>query len=134
MSNNNIHSDSHVTSSRSTNNSVLMEYLKQLPPPAVDLELRALYSYDGDDEGIVLLQQLLQWLTIHIKSGENFEILQAYLHRTLTIYSDIIIKLPQFKIYLHDLHDAHCNSSNRFRSLIQKNLCLLKMMANLPIT
>jgi len=116
------------------NHSVLMEYLKQLPPSAIDLEFRALYIYDGDEEGIMLLQQFLQWITIHIQSGENFEILQAYLYRILIIYSDIIIKLSSFKLVLSKLYQIHYNSSIRFRNLIQKNLCLLKMLANLPIT
>jgi hypothetical protein len=118
----------------SNNHSVLMEYLKQLPPSAIDLEFRALYIYDGDEEGIMLLEQFLQWITIHIQSGENFEILQAYLYRMLIIYSDTIIKLSSFKLVLSKLYHIHYNSSIRFRNLIQKNLCLLKMLANLPIT
>ena len=129
-----ISSNSNNNNTTNNNHSVLMEYLKQLPPSAIDLEFRALYIYDGDDEGIILLQQLLQWLTIHIQSGENFEILQAYLYRILIIYSDIIIKLSSFKLVVSKLYNIHYNSSIRFRNLIQKNLCLLKMLANLPIT
>jgi len=115
-------------------NSMLMEYLKQLPPPAVDLEFRAIYIYDGDDEGLFLLQQLLLWLTKQIQLGENFEILQAYIYRILIIYSDTMIKIPSFKLSLIKLYEVQSQSSLRFRNLIQKNLCLLKMMANLPIT
>lgn len=112
---------------------LVMEYLKKLPPPAVDLEMRALCTYEEDEEGIELLRLLLQWLTKHITTGEDFEILQAYLHRTLTIYLHLIMKLPQLKKDLQALQQAHAVASDRFRHLVQKNLCLLKMMGNLPI-
>ena len=134
MSSSSSNSSNDCNNNINNNHSVLMEYLKQLPPSAIDLEFRALYIYDGDEEGIMLLQQFLQWITIHIQSGENFEILQAYLYRILIIYSDIIIKLSSFELVLSKLYHIHYNSSIRFRNLIQKNLCLLKMLANLPIT
>ena len=113
--------------------SPLLEYLKTLPPPAVDLELRALCPHEEDAEGLDLLSQLLQWLARHIATGENFEVLQAYLHRTLTIYLPLSLKLPQLTSDLHALVAAHTAASSRFRGLVQKNLCLLKMMGNLPI-
>jgi len=112
---------------------VVMEYLKKLPPPAVDLEMRALCTYEEDAEGIELLSMLLRWLTAHITTGEDFEILQAYLHRALTIYLHLIMKLPQLTGELKALQEAHAVANSRFRHLVQKNLCLLKMMGNLPI-
>lgn len=114
--------------------SVLMDYLKRLPPPAVDLELRALYTYEGDEEGVYLLKLLLQWLAKQVRSGNNYEVLQAYIHRTLTIYSQTILQLPVLQSDLQALHDAHSFTSSKFRNLIQKNLCLLKLIGNLPIT
>jgi hypothetical protein len=112
---------------------VVMEYLKKLPPPAVDLEFRSLCTYEEDEEGIELLRQLLQWLTAHITTGEDFEILQAYLHRMLSIYMHMIMKLPALIPDLRALQEAHVVANSRFRHLVQKNLCLLKMMGNLPI-
>lgn len=112
---------------------VVMEYLKKLPPPAVDLEMRALCTYEEDAEGIELLSMLLRWLAVHIATGEDFEILQAYLHRALTIYLHLIMKLPQLTAELKALQAAHATANSRFRHLVQKNLCLLKMMGNLPI-
>ena len=113
--------------------SVLMEYLKKLPPPAVDLEIRALCTHEEDEEGKLLLQHLLHWLTKHIASGEDFEILQAYLHRVISIYEQLIMKMPDLKEDLEQLQHAHSIANDRFRNLVQKNLCLLKMMGNLPI-
>lgn len=137
MSNDDLISQNKLESVASDNNNsvvVLMDYLKQLPPPAVDLELRALYTYEGDEEGVKLLQLLLKWLTKHTRSGNNYEVLQAYIHRTLTIYSQTILQLPILQVDLQALYEAHHHTSSRFRNLIQKNLCLLKLIGNLPIT
>lgn len=125
---------SSLNSNDSNSEGVLISYLKKLPAPAVDIELRALCTYEGDEEGVVLLKHFCQWLTRQIITGENFEILQAYLHRTLTIYLSMMMLIPQLNVELETLRQAHAAASNRFRHLVQKNLCLLKLMGNLPIT
>jgi hypothetical protein len=111
----------------------LMNYLKKLPPPAVDLELRALCTHEGDEEGIQLLHALLLWLTRNAACGDNFEVLQAYIHRTLTIYMEMMIATPSLAAELVALKTAHAAANSRFRHLVQKNLCLLKLMGDLPI-
>lgn len=113
--------------------SVLLEYLKKLPPPAVDLEMRALCTHDEDAEGLELLRLLLTWLASHIATGQDFEVLQAYLHRALSIHAPLIMKAPLLTEVLAELRTAHQGANGRFRHLVQKNLCLLKMMGNLPI-
>jgi hypothetical protein len=69
-----------------------------------------------------------------LKSGMNFEILHAYLHRLLSIYAELILKQPLLSIEVEKVRLIHSESSNRFRHLIQSNLCLLKMLAGLPPT
>jgi hypothetical protein len=113
--------------------SALLEYLKQLPPPAVDLEIRALCSHEGDEEGVALLRYWLGWLRERIDVGDHFEILQAYLLRTLTIYAELAMKVPQLAADLRTLSIACMASGDRFRAIVQKNLCLMKMMASIPI-
>ena len=121
------------SSSLGGGSSAVLEYLKKLPPPAVDLELRALCTHEEDTEGAELLRALLQWLTRCIATGEDFEVLQAYLHRALTIYQHLLTQLPALAEDLAALQRAHASANHRFRHLVQKNLCLLKMMGNLPI-
>ena len=113
---------------------VLLDYLKKLPPPAVDLELRALCSYEQDEEGLDLLRCWITWLTAAVSTGDSFEVLQAYLHRTLTIYSELATNVPSIASGLARLSETNATASGRFREMIQKNLCLLKMMANIPIS
>jgi U3 small nucleolar RNA-associated protein 21 len=112
----------------------LMKYLKTLPPPAVDLEIRAICGYEGDDEGIMLLRCFISWLTENLKKGTNFEVLQAYIHRTVLIYSELFTKIPNISLELDLLKDVHRDISDRFRHLVQSNLCLLKMLAGLSST
>lgn len=68
-------------------------------------------------------------------SGANFEILQAYLHRLLAVYAELILKQPDaLSVELEKVRAVHAASSNRFRFLVQSNICLLKMFAGLPPT
>lgn len=111
----------------------MLQYLCKLAPPAVDLEMRALCPHEEDAEGRLLLVRLLRWLARHIASGAHFEVLQAYLHRALAIYLPLAVKLPELRDELDALQCAQRLASSRFRHLVQKNLCLLKVMGNLPI-
>ena len=112
----------------------ILTYLKQLAPPAVDVELRALCTHEEDEEGLSLLRCLLAWFARKLRTGLNFEVLQAYLHRTLTIYSELILKQPTLAADVETVRYVHSEGSGRFRQLVQSNLCLLKLMAGLPPT
>lgn len=111
----------------------LLAYMKKLAPPAVDLELRALCTHAEDAEGVDLLVRLLRWLARRIATGADFEVLQAYLHRALVIYLPLVAAVPELAVEVAALQKAHAEAASRFRHLVQKNLCLLKLMANLPI-
>ena len=67
----------------------LTVFLYSLPPSALDTEMRSLCSYDEDEEGVQLIAVLLLWFAQQFDSGSNFEILQAYLHRVMSIYSEL---------------------------------------------
>ena len=105
----------------------------RLGPPAVDLEMRSLCPHDEDAEGKRLLSLTIRLFSREIKSGRNFEVVQAYIYRFFTIYSDVILKTPSLHSDLKELSEIHQRSSDSFRTLIQSNLCLLKVLAQLPI-
>lgn len=85
--------------------------------------------------GLGLLRCFLLWMVAKLSSGTNFEILQAYLHRLLAVYAELILKQPDaLSIELERVREVHAASSNRFRFLVQSNICLLKMFAGLPPT
>ena len=109
-----------------------LAYFKTLPPPAVDLELRALCTHGKDEEGLQLLHCLLAWITERFKTGLDFEIMEAYLHRTLLIYGEIVVSTPSLLQLAKTLGEVHSASTQRLRTLVQGNLCLLKLLAGLP--
>ena len=103
-----------------------------LPPPAVDVEVQALCQHEGDEEGIYWLRCLFAWMTHELHSARNFEVMQAYLFRTVYLYSEMLMKMPQLTKEVSALREAHMQSCHKFRDLVQSNLCLLKLFANIP--
>lgn len=114
-----------------SNEGRILTFLKGLTPPAVDIELRSLCRHENDDDGIRLLLCIIDWLQDNLVKGENFEILQAYLHRILTIHSGIFLKVPSLINALKKLQDVHKSSCDRFRNIIQNNLCIVQLYSNI---
>lgn len=119
--------------------SPVLTYLMSIPPSAIDLEFQSLYTHHGveisqdrDLEGIVLLQALIASLTRSMILGSHFEVLQAYVHRLLTIYADIVIVVPELAQHLSQLKNTHYIYAEKFRHVIQSNLCLLKILSKMP--
>ena len=119
--------------------SPVLTYLMSIPPSAIDLEFQSIYTHhdvelsaDRDMEGIVLLQSLLVSLTRSMTLGTHFEVLQAYVHRLLTIYTDIIIQIPELSQHLSQLKDAHYLFAEKFRHVVQSNLCILRILSKMP--
>ncbi len=110
----------------------LIKYLKTLMPSAVDVEMRSLCLSDDDEEGVELLERLIKWFEREFDRGDNFEILQAYLSRMLTLYSEIIMKVPRLKELVKCLRDSHRDRMSRFRSLVDNNIAVLKFLTGLP--
>jgi hypothetical protein len=109
----------------------ILTYLKSLTPPAVDIEIRSLCRHENDDDGITLLHCIIDWLQRNLQKGENFDVLQAYLHRTLTIHSEILLKVPSLISALTKLKNVHKSSCDRFRNIIQQNLCIVQLYSNI---
>jgi hypothetical protein len=133
---------------------MLLEHMKTLPPPALDLELRALCNSNvvdpvtADEEGVKLLLTLLQFFESSIAQATDFELLQAYLTRTLVIYSETLLNIVMaangadnskrrygkaIAASLFNLLGAHQQSVQSFRHLLQNNMCLLKLLSGLPM-
>lgn len=122
-----------IVSSLDRNNGVL-NYLTKLSAPAVDLQIRSLCNHASDEEGIALLRLFAVWLAYNLASNDNFEVVQAYLHRFLTVYSSLVLEVPNISADVCKLKAIQSSSSEHFRNLLQRNLSLLKLMANIPIS
>jgi hypothetical protein len=119
----------------------LLAFMKKLTPSAVDVELRALCQQfepalvsapgeagDRDAVGVALLAALLTWFRCCLATATDFELLQAYLHRTLTVHGATIMHTSSLARLLKDVHEQHQKTCHQFRHLVQSNLCLLKLL------
>jgi hypothetical protein len=52
----------------------------------------------------------------------------------VVLYSELIIQVPALNREMKELKGVLAGSSERFRHLVQSNLCILKMLAGLPPT
>lgn len=133
---------------QSSSDSAVLAYMKTLAAPAVDVDINALCTND-----LELRQQIqdnptsapplalwLQWLTRSSALGHDFELIQAYIHRTLAVYSELLLKSPvtlaegsSLVSDLFALQSANDEMTNNFRLSVQRNLCMLKILANIPL-
>lgn len=65
------------------------------------------------------------------RSKKNFEVVQAYLHRFLKHYSDLIMTAPDLREASKALRDEQEESSRRIKQLVQHSLCLVGYLSNL---
>ena len=93
--------------------------------------MRSLCTGEEDERGIELLHCMLIWISQELETGRDFEVLQAYLYRLLFIFSDTMVSLSQLQETLKCLSASQESCCARFRHLVQSNLCVLKMMAQI---
>jgi hypothetical protein len=98
--------------------------------------MRSLHNgQDDDTRGVELVHCLVLWFANEFKTGTDYELLQAYLTRFLFLYSELLVaecsKNPELKSALQQLNETHSEYCLKFRHLIQSNLCVLKMMAQI---
>lgn len=117
-----------------TNDGPILLFLKGIPPSSIDAEMRSLcfLNVEYDMDGILFLKAMLIMFDSNISTGRNFELLQSYLHRFLLIHSDAIVLNNSLWSILIQTMRNHDLTANRFRYMLQKNLCLCKVFAKLP--
>ncbi|CAB1104228.1 unnamed protein product [Ectocarpus sp. CCAP 1310/34] len=109
----------------------VMAYLKTLEPPMVDVEMSLLCQGDWDEDGVHLIALAVQFLLGELRSKRNFEVVQAYLHRFLKHYADLIMTTPDLREASKALRDEQEESSKRIKQLVQHSLCLVGYLSNL---
>lgn len=125
-------------------------YLSTMGPSAIDVELSSLcYGSHDLDEGLLLLHFASRWLLEACKSRENFEAINAYLHRFLHVHGNVIamiekdgedddedtsekqLKTNEFRETLSDLRAEQRDSSNRLQGKMQHTICLLRHLSRM---
>ena len=92
-------------------------------------------GFEADSVGLDLVHCMILWFIEEFIKGENYEVLEAYLTRFLLIHSELIIQTIKteeiFQQNIMKLIESHQQINHKFRTLIQSNLCILKMMAQI---
>ena len=60
------------------------------------------------------------------------KVVQAYLHRFLTVHSDVISEHESLAHVAEGLAATQASANRHLRGLLQKNLCLIKFFTNAP--
>ncbi len=111
---------------------------RSLAPPAIDLQMRSIYNEregEVDSRGVDLIHCLLHWFIFEFETGHDFQVMEAYLARFLHIYSELLVKEcaknPLLRSTFQELQRIHQEKNEKFRMMIQSNLCVLKMLAQI---
>lgn len=105
--------------------------VRRMTPPTIDVEMRSLHRGADDSTGDELLYLMLQYFQKQLEDGTDFEVTQAYLHRFLTIYSNLIQQNARLAAAAATVSGVQLKASTKFRELINENLCILKFVGKL---
>jgi hypothetical protein len=105
-----------------------------LTPSSIDVEFNSLCTNNEDFQGIELVYFLLVWVQTQLDTGIDFELIQAYLHRILSIHSELIRKTISFSEIVSKIKSTQEEKFSKFEGLVQSNLCLLKLFSNITFS
>ena len=107
--------------------SPLVSLIQDMTPSGIDFELHSLCLGVEDEQGVVLVGQVLDWLYVELGAGTNFELVQAVLNRVLLIFGESVIRENAgLKDKLAQVQEMHEVNWTRIRGLIRQNLCLVE--------
>ena len=126
-------------------------FLSKMGPSAIDIAFSSLCHGMHDlDEGLPLLHLASQWLLDECQSQNNFEVINAYLHRFLHLHASTIVGIDsswqngknaselindnevtkntrvQLLELIKNLKAAHRKATEGMKNKLQESLCLLK--------
>lgn len=107
------------------------EYLTNLTPAKVDVEVRSLCLDGSDQVGRNNLRKLLVYFLWQLQHLRCFEVTQAQLQLTLKIYPFIIAADQSLRTVAQYLRDAQNRASEKSEALFHHSLCLIKYFSNI---
>ena len=108
-----------------------IEKLKDMSPSAIDYEIRSLSFGPEDDSGARVLLVWLEWISVEIKAGSNFEMIQSILSRILQIHGETVTQREELKHVLERIQEEQKKSWKTLQNLIQKSLCYIESFSQL---
>lgn len=112
----------------------LVEILRKMSPSAIDLELRMMEIVedleDVPEEDLEEIELLLDFLVEETKSKKNFELIQAVVHRTLTIHGDAISQHVVLKGKGKELLEIQGQAWKSLDEMFQRVRCMVGFLSN----
>ena len=99
--------------------------VKRMSPSAVDFEIQSLCLGVEDDDGARQVRLVLKWLVIELKAGTNFEVVQAFLHRVIHVYKEVLQERDELRQLVAELHSIQEKRWLKMRQLMQNTQCLI---------
>ena len=105
----------------------VVEYLMTLSASGVDIQLNSLSMGEEDLAGKKHLKSMLRVFELIVKSNENFDAVQAYLHRFCFVHGDTIAACEDLLEATNDVRLAQNESWGKVQRLLQETSCLVKL-------
>ncbi|KAJ2687947.1 rRNA-processing protein utp21 [Coemansia spiralis] len=103
----------------------VFDYLKELNPSAIDLELRTIPV----DDDLRAVKAFIQACTAHLRSKRDFELVQAYLQVFLNVFGDIIkANAEELESLLVELRKESKSQWSTVDGLIRYSACMVEFM------
>ena len=99
--------------------------VKGMSPSAIDFEIQSLCLGVEDDDGARQVRLTLRWLLVELQAGSNFELIQAYLHRVIHVYKEILQEREELRQLVGQLHSVQAERWRKMRALMQHAQCLI---------
>ncbi|KAJ1795658.1 rRNA-processing protein utp21 [Coemansia sp. RSA 2399] len=103
----------------------VFDYLKQLAPSAVDIEIRTLPL----DDGLKTVGAFIRAATAQLRSKRDFELAQAYVHVFLGVFADVIkANVRELEPLLVELRRESCAQWASVDGLVRYSACMVEYM------
>lgn len=110
-----------------------MAYLYSLAPAKVDQEFRLLCLHDSDADGLHLLKTLLQAAFKCQHVSLNFDVIQSYVHRILTLHGSKFIASFAMRPAIVGAKEFTESAVEQLQLLLHTALCILKTSLQIQI-
>ncbi|XP_065914594.1 WD repeat-containing protein 36-like isoform X2 [Dysidea avara] len=107
------------------------DQLKSMGPSAIDVELRSLGPEGGGSEE--MLHHMMQLLLSQLKTGKDFELVQAYMSLFLKIYASHIAESSELVKLAEELLSEQQHVWGRIQQQLDKNSCLIGYLRSATI-
>ena len=107
--------------------SLVIDYLMGLSASGVDVQLSSLSMGAEDLPGRKHLESMLKVLELAVQSSDNYDAIQAYLHRFCYVHGDTIAVCPELLDAANRVRAAQDKAWGKVQRLLQETSCLVKL-------